>query len=102
MTGDSHEAGAVGSNRLKGWFKIGTYTIYTPSSTELQEAEAKAGHAFAIFDSEDPTFSKPLRYLRFKGIEGFGFNADDEEVDPGSPYQGTMSEIALFGKNVGE
>ena len=93
MAGDSHEAGAVGSNRLKGWFKIGTYTINTPSSTDLQAAEAKAGHAFPIFDSEDPTFSKPLRYLRFKGIEGFGFNADDEEVDQGSPYQGTMSEI---------
>lgn len=102
MAGDSHEAGAVGSNRLTGWFKIGTYTIHTPSSTNLQAAEAEAGHSFAIFDSDDPTFSKPLRYLRFKGVTGFGFDADKEKDAPGSPYQGTMSEIALFGRNVGE
>jgi len=100
MSGDSHEAGAVGSNRLKGWFKIGTYTIHTPSSTSLQEAEAQSGHVFSIFDSEDPTFSKPLRYLRFKGIEGFGFKADEDADIPGSPYMGTMAEIALYGRNV--
>ncbi len=96
---DTDDKTLPGSDRLEGWFFIGRYTIIQPTSQADADIEFKEGHEFPITNSIDPEFSEPLRYLRFKGEAGFGFNADDEAVNPGSPYIGTLSEISLYGKD---
>ena len=70
---------------LDDWELIGRYRIVQPSSVIEANNEARAGHEF-MFYPENPRFTKPFRYLRFKGIKQFG-----------GGNSGCLSEITLFG-----
>lgn len=70
---------------LDDWELLGSYRIVQPSSVIEANNEARAGHEFMIYP-EEPQFTRPFRYLRFKGIKQFG-----------GGNSGCMSEITLFG-----
>lgn len=90
------------TDRLDGWFFIGRYEIMKPLTDADKAAEFKAGHVFQAIAGDEPTFSKPLRYLRFKGEQDFEPSAADDQKyqATGSPYQAQLSEITLYGKDV--
>lgn len=68
-----------------GWELVGRYRIVQPSSVIEARNEARNGHEY-IFYPENPHFTKPFRYLRYKGIKAFnGGNS------------GCTSEITVFG-----
>lgn len=89
------------TDRLDGWFLIGRYEILKPLTDADKTAEFKAGHVFQAIAGDEPTFSKPVRYIRFKGEQDFEPNpADDQKYETtGSPYQAQLSEITLYGKD---
>ena len=70
---------------LEDWELVGRYRIIQPSSVIEANNEARAGHEF-MFYPESPRFTKPFRYLRFKGIKQFG-----------GGNSGCLSEITLYG-----
>ena len=102
MEGDDEE----GADLLSGWFQLGTYTIEKPLTESDQNAMFKKGHTFQVKESEtgDPLLADPIRYLWFRGIEDFDpgrpakVTVDGVQVEvPGSPYQGQLAEITLYG-----
>lgn len=70
---------------LEEWELVGRYRIVQPSSVIEANNVARAGHEF-MFYPESPRFTKPFRYLRFKGIKQFG-----------NGNSGCLSEITLYG-----
>lgn len=70
---------------LDDWEYVGRYRIVKPSSVIEANNEARAGHEFMLYP-ENPRFTRPFRYLRFKGIKQFS-----------NGNSGCMSEITLFG-----
>ncbi len=68
-----------------GWEYVGQYRIVRPSSVIEQRNQARNGHEYMLYP-QNPRFSKPFRYLRYKGIKQFG-NANS----------GCTSEITLYG-----
>ncbi len=69
-----------------GWELVGTYTIIKPSDAVEAENMARIGHEFLLYQ-EDPRFTKPFRYLRYKAIKYFNSTAK----------AGCASEITLYG-----
>lgn len=68
-----------------GWEFVGRYRINKPANVIDQRNEARDGHEY-MFYPENPRFTKPFRYLRYKGIKQFS-NANS----------GCTSEITIFG-----
>ncbi len=68
-----------------GWEYVGRYRVIQPSNVIEARNEARNGHEY-MFYPENPRFTKPFRYLRYKGIKAFnGGNS------------GCTSEITVFG-----
>ena len=68
-----------------GWEYVGRYRIVQPSNVIEARNEARDGHEY-LFYPENPRFTKPFRYLRYKAIKAFnGGNS------------GCTSEITVFG-----
>lgn len=70
---------------LDGWELVGRYKIVEPSSVIEANNQARAGHEF-MFYPENPDFTKPFRYLRYKGLKAFG-----------GGNSGCTSEITIYG-----
>lgn len=68
-----------------GWEYVGRYRIVQPSNVIEARNEARDGHEY-LFYPENPRFTKPFRYLRYKGIKQFG-----------GGNSGCTSEITVFG-----
>ncbi len=68
-----------------GWEYVGRYKIVQPSNVIEARNEARDGHEY-MFYPENPRFTKPFRYLRYKGIKQFG-----------NGNSGCTSEITVFG-----
>lgn len=68
-----------------GWEYVGRYKIVQPANVIEARNEARNGHEF-LFYPENPRFTKPFRYLRYKGIKQFG-----------GGNSGCTSEITVFG-----
>lgn len=73
---------------LDNWEYVGTYTILKPSSAIEATRELKEGHEFWMYP-DNPQFTKPFRYLRYKAIKQMGGGSS-----------GCMSEITLYGTEV--
>lgn len=68
-----------------GWEYVGRYRVVQPSNVIEARNVAREGHEY-MFYPENPRFTKPFRYLRYKGIKAFnGGNS------------GCTSEITVFG-----
>ena len=70
---------------LEDWEYVGTYKIVKPSSVIEANNLARNGHEY-MFYPENPRFSRPFRYLRYKGLKAFG-----------GGNSGCTSEITVFG-----
>lgn len=70
---------------LDDWEFVGQYRIRLPSSYTEARNEVRGGHEFMLYP-ENPRFTKPFRYLRFKAIKQFS-----------NGNSGCMSEITLYG-----
>ncbi len=68
-----------------GWELVGRYRLIQPSNVIEARNEARNGHEY-MFYPENPRFTKPFRYLRYKGIKQFG-----------GGNSGCTSEITVFG-----
>lgn len=68
-----------------GWEYVGRYKIVQPSNVIEARNEARNGHEY-MFYPENPRFTKPFRYLRYKGIKQYG-----------GGNSGCTSEITIFG-----
>lgn len=68
-----------------GWEYVGRYQIFQPSNVIEARNEARDGHEY-MFYPDNPHFTKPFRYLRYKGIKAFG-----------GGNSGCTSEITIFG-----
>lgn len=68
-----------------GWELAGRYRIVQPSNVIEARNEARDGHEY-MFYPENPRFTKPFRYLRYKGIKQYG-----------NGNSGCTSEITVFG-----
>jgi len=68
-----------------GWELVGRYRIVQPSNVIEARNEARDGHEY-LFYPENPRFTKPFRYLRYKAIKQFG-----------GGNSGCASEITVFG-----
>lgn len=77
---------ADATDGIGNWELVGTYTINKPSDALEAENTARAGHEFLLYP-DDPRFSKPFRYLRYKALKYFGSTATG----------GCTSELSLFG-----
>ncbi|WP_106827898.1 DUF4959 domain-containing protein [Parabacteroides pacaensis] len=76
---------ATPEDGITDWEYVGTYNIVKPSDAILAKNEAIEGHHFILYP-DDPKFTKPFRYLRFKAIKrGSAGNT------------GCMSEITVYG-----
>ena len=73
---------------LDDWEYVGTYTINKPASDSETALEFKEGSEFWIYP-ENPTFTRPFRYLRYKAVK-----------DWNNGSVGCMSEITLYGQDV--
>lgn len=82
ISDDSNPADGI----FDGWEYVGRYTIVKPSDPVEAKNEAISGHHFILYP-DNPHFTKPFRYLRFKGINTF---------DAGTT-SGCSSEISLYG-----
>ena len=71
---------------IDNWELLGKYKIIKPSDPLMARNEVIEGHHFDIYP-EEPKFTKPFRYLRYKAIEHGG----DNNI-------GCMSEITLYGE----
>lgn len=72
-----------------GWEYVGRYRIVQPSNVIEARNEARNGHEY-MFYPENPRFTKPFRYLRYKAIKQFG-----------NGNSGCTSEITIFGTDAG-
>ena len=70
---------------LDDWTFVGRYTVVQPSDPLEARRQARSGNHFVLFPDE-PQFTRPFRYLRFKVTSVFG----------GNNY-GAASEITLWG-----
>lgn len=68
-----------------GWELVGSYRIIQPSSVIEANNEARSGHEY-LFYPQNPRFTKPFRYLRYKALKQFG-----------GGNSGCTSEITIFG-----
>jgi hypothetical protein len=68
-----------------GWERVGRYRIIPPSSVIERRIEARNGHEY-MFYPDEPRFTKPFQYLRYKAIKQFG-----------NGNTGCTSEITIFG-----
>lgn len=68
-----------------GWELVGRYRLTQPSNVIEARNEARNGHEY-IFYPENPRFTKPFRYVRYKGIKQFG-----------GGNSGCTSEITIYG-----
>lgn len=68
-----------------GWEYVGRYKLVKPSSVIEQKNQARNGHEY-MFYPENPRFTKPFRYLRYKGIKQYG-----------NGNSGCTSEITVYG-----
>lgn len=68
-----------------GWEYVGRYRIVKPSSAIEARNRARDGHEYMLYP-DNPRFTKPFRYLRYKAIKQFG-----------NGNSGCTSEITLFG-----
>jgi len=73
---------------LDDWELLGRYTIVRPACPMEARFESRNGHEFIVYP-DNPRFTRPFRYLRFKGIEQWG--------NPIGGTSGCMSEITLWG-----
>ena len=72
---------------ISGWELVGTYTIIKPSDAVEAENTARAGHEFLLYP-DNPKFTKPFRYLRYKAKKYFRGTASTG---------GCASEITIYG-----
>ena len=77
-----------GDGVLDDWELLGRYTIERHPDPLRARFEARNGHEFLIYP-DNPRFTRPFRFLRFKGIEQWG--------NPDHGLSGCMSEITLWG-----
>ncbi|MGI6074715.1 MAG: DUF5000 domain-containing lipoprotein, partial [Fermentimonas sp.] len=70
---------------LDDWEFVGRYRIVKPSSVIEANNEARNGHEF-LFYPDNPRFTRPFRYLRYKAIKQFS-----------GGLSGCVSELTLFG-----
>ena len=68
-----------------GWEYVGRYRMVRPANVIEARNQARNGHEY-MFYPENPRFTKPFRYLRYKGIKQFG-----------NGNSGCTSEITVFG-----
>lgn len=68
-----------------GWERVGRYRVVQPSNVIEARNEARDGHEY-MFYPENPRFTKPFRYLRYKAIKQYG-----------NGNSGCASEITVFG-----
>lgn len=68
-----------------GWELVGRYRLVQPSNVIEARNEARNGHEY-IFYPENPRFTKPFRYVRYKGIKQVG-----------GGNSGCTSEITIYG-----
>jgi hypothetical protein len=68
-----------------GWEYVGRYKLVKPSSVIDANNAARAGHEYLLYP-ENPRFTKPFRYLRYKAIKQFG-----------GGNSGCTSEITIYG-----
>ena len=74
---------------LDDWEFVGRYRIVRPDGTNLDALNAaRNGHEFMLYPN-NPHFTRPFRYLRFKAI--------DQAGNPISGNSGCSSEITLWG-----
>lgn len=73
---------------LDDWEYVGEYTINKPANSADADKELKEGSEFWMYP-EDPKFTRPFRYLRYKAIT---------QMSNGT--SGCMSEITLYGEEV--
>jgi len=74
---------------LTDWELVGRYRIVRPDGTNLFALyTARSGHEFMLYP-DNPRFTRPFRYLRFKAI--------DQAGNPVSGNSGCSSEITLWG-----
>ena len=65
---------------------MGEYTLNKPAGEAEAKLEFTEGSEFWVYP-DDPQFTRPFRYLRFKAVKDF----DNGPI-------GCMSEITLYGK----
>lgn len=70
---------------LDDWELVGRYRVVKPSSVIEANNEARGGHEFILYP-DNPRFTRPFRYLRYKAIKQFN-----------NGNSGCASEITLFG-----
>ncbi|RNC64265.1 DUF4959 domain-containing protein [Proteiniphilum sp. X52] len=70
---------------FEGWELVGRYRIAQPANVIEARNEARDGHEY-LFYPENPRFTKPFRYLRYKAIKQYG-----------GGNSGCTSEITIFG-----
>jgi len=74
---------------LTDWEYVGRYRIVRPFGTSLDALNAaRNGHEFMLYP-DNPRFTRPFRYLRFKAI--------DQAGNPISGNSACSSELTLFG-----
>jgi len=74
---------------LTDWEYVGRYRIVRPDGTSLEALNAaRNGHEFMLYP-DNPRFTRPFRYLRFKAI--------DQAGNPISGNSACSSELTLFG-----
>lgn len=71
---------------LDDWEYVGEYTLNKPAGEAEAKLEFTEGSEFWVYP-DDPQFTRPFRYLRFKAVKDF----DNGTI-------GCMSEITLYGK----
>ncbi len=79
------------SDGITGWEYVGRYTVVKPSDATVANLEARAGHEFILYP-DDPQFTKPFRYLRYKMCVPF----------VSSMTSVCTSEITLYGTEGGD
>ena len=75
-----------GDGALDDWEYVGTFQIFPPASHIERILQARRGHEFILYPDE-PRFTRPFRFLRFKILGTFGNTA-----------MASASELTLFGK----
>lgn len=70
---------------LDDWEYVGRYRIVKPSNVIEAKNEVRDGHEY-MFYPENPRFTRPFRYLRYKAIKAFN-----------NGNSGCTSEITIFG-----
>ncbi len=81
---------ADATDGITGWEYVGRYTITKPSDNTLANLAAREGHEFLLYP-DDPRFTKPFRYFRYKMCVPF----------VSSETSICTSEITLYGNTGG-